>query len=230
MDQLKFSAIGHNIRLMSRFHADSEFGSLIEAARSERQWKNLRTYVSIFGEYSTYMTEKQKLMTLKFLYELLAHKESDIRSQSAIIMGRIVAGFSDEYKKEVPTDIVLPDRLINNLSLWREYLDKIVHPDYKLTEQHKKWISNTLDSFAKAVLNNCKVSCRYNYFDILETYYDAKKNGCRDDDSPRYGYGHQSPNLYGKLSAANQGLSFRHIWKTREKCGYRRTQGRTAFL
>ena len=175
VDQLKFSAIGHNIRLMSRFHADSEFGSLIEAARSERQWKNLRTYVSIFGEYSTYMTEKQKLMTLKFLYELLAHKESDIRSQSAIIMGRIVAGFSDEYKKEVPTDIVLPDRLINNLSLWREYLDKIIHPDYKLTEQHKKWISNTLDSFAKAVLNNCKVSCRYNYFDILETYYDAEK-------------------------------------------------------
>ncbi len=174
VDQLKFSAIGHNIRLMSRFHADSEFASLIEAARSERQWKNLRTYVSIFGEYSTYMTEKQKLLTLKFLYELLAHKESDIRSQAAIIMGRIVAGFSDEYKKEVPTDIELPDRLVSNLTLWREYLEKIIHPDYKLTEQHKKWISNTLDSFARALLNSCKVSCRHNYFDILETYYDGK--------------------------------------------------------
>ncbi len=105
VNQLKFSAIDHNIRLMSRFHVESEFGSLIEAARSERQWKNLRTYVSIFGEYSTYMTEKQKLLTLKFLYELLAHKESDIRSQAAEIMGRMIAGFSEEYKKEVPTDI-----------------------------------------------------------------------------------------------------------------------------
>ena len=171
VDQLKFSAIDHNIRLMSRFHVESEFGSLIEAARSERQWKNLRTYVSIFGEYSTYMTEKQKLLTLKFLYELLAHKESDIRSQAAEIMGRMIAGFSEEYKKEVPTDITLPDRLVNNLTLWEKYLRLIIFPDYKLTDQHKKWISNTLDSFCKALLCHCKLSCRHNYFDVLQKFY-----------------------------------------------------------
>lgn len=171
IDQLKFAAIGHNIKLMSRFHVESEFDNLIEAARSERQWKNLRTYIGIFEEYFTYMTEKQKLLTLKFLYELLAHKESDIRSQAADIMGRMVAGFSEEYKKEVPTDIILPDRLVNNLTLWRQYLDKIIYPDYKTTAQHRKWISNTLDSFARAVLSHCRVSCRYNYFDILEEYY-----------------------------------------------------------
>ena len=174
VNQLKFSAIDHNIRLMSRFHVESEFGSLIEAARSERQWKNLRTYVSIFGEYSTYMTEKQKLLTLKFLYELLAHKESDIRSQAAEIMGRMIAGFSEEYKKEVPTDITLPDRLVNNLSLWEKYLHAIIFPDHKLTDQHKKWISNTLDSFSKALLSHCKVSCRHNYFDILQKFYAMK--------------------------------------------------------
>ena len=171
VDQLKFSAIDHNIRLMSRFHEESEFASLIEAARSERQWKNLRTYVSIFDEYSTYMTEKQKLLTLKFLYELLVHKESDIRSQAAEIMGRMIAGFSEEYKKEVPTDITLPDRLVNNLTLWEKYLRLIIFPDYKLTDQHKKWISNTLDSFCKALLSHCKLSCRHNYFDILQKFY-----------------------------------------------------------
>lgn len=171
VNQLKFSAIEHNIRLMSRFHVESEFSSLIEAARSERQWKNLRTYIAIFEEYYTYMTEKQKLMTLKFLYELLAHKESDIRIQSAEIMGRMVAGFSEEYKKEVPQDITLPDRLNSNLSLFKEYLDKIICPDHKTTEQHRKWISNTLDSFVKNVTANCRPSCRHNYFDILRFYY-----------------------------------------------------------
>ncbi|MGN0658887.1 MAG: nicotinate-nicotinamide nucleotide adenylyltransferase [Emergencia sp.] len=173
VDQLKFAAIDHNIRLMSRFHVESEFSSLIEAARSERQWKNLRTYISIFGEYYTYMTERQKLLSMKFLYELLAHKESDIRIQAAEIMGQMVAGFSEEYKKEVPTDITLPDRLISNLTLFDEYLDKIIYPDYKLTEQHKKWISNTLDSFTRSVLKNCRISCRHNYFDILEKYYEV---------------------------------------------------------
>ena len=171
VDQLKFAAVDHNIRLMSRFHVESEFSSLIEAARSERQWKNLRTYVAIFEEYYTYMTEKQKLLTLKFLYELLAHKESDIRIHAAEIMGRMVAGFSEEYKKEVPTDITLPDRLVSNLTLWREYLDKIVYPDHKTMEQHKKWISNTLDSFVKNVTASCRPSCRHNYFDIFQTYY-----------------------------------------------------------
>ncbi|MBR4020922.1 MAG: phosphohydrolase, partial [Firmicutes bacterium] len=104
VDQLKYSAIEHNIRLMSRFHSDTEFASLIETARSEQEMMNLRTYISIFGEYSTYMTEKQKQLTMKFLYELLSHKESDIRVQAAQIMGHIVATFSEEYKKEVPTD------------------------------------------------------------------------------------------------------------------------------
>ncbi len=117
------------------------------------------------------MTEKQKLLTLKFLYELLAHKESDIRSKAAEIMGCMVAAFSEEYKKEVPSDITLPDRLVSNLTLWEQYLAKIISPSYKLTDQHRKWISNTLDSFAKATVTHCKPSCRHNYFDILEKFY-----------------------------------------------------------
>ncbi len=174
VDQMKFSAIEHNIRLMSRFHDEVEFSSLIEAARSEHQWKNLRTYISIFGEYSTYMTEKQKLLTMNFLYEMLSDKESDIRVQAARIMGQIVASFSEEYKKEVPNDIELPDRLVNNLSLFSDYLKKIIFPGHTFTDQHKKWIGSILDTFAKTVVNQCKVSCRHNYFDILQPYYERK--------------------------------------------------------
>ena len=172
VDQLKFSAIEHNIKLMSRFHSETEFASLIETARSEQQWDNLRTYISIFGEYSTYMSEKQKLLTMKFLYELLSHKESDVRNQAAQIMGRMVGTFSEEYKKEVPTDIELPDRLVSNLTLFDEYLEAIIYPNYKFTEQHKKWIGSILDTFVKTVVGSCKVSCRPKYFDILQKYYE----------------------------------------------------------
>lgn len=51
------------------------------------------------GEYSTYMTEKQKLMTIRFLTELLVHKESDIRNQAGEVIGLIIAHFNEEYKK-----------------------------------------------------------------------------------------------------------------------------------
>ena len=47
------------------------------------------------------MTEKQKLMTHRFLLELLVHKESDIRNQAAEVLGQIIAQFNEEYKKEL---------------------------------------------------------------------------------------------------------------------------------
>ena len=171
VNQMKFAAIDHNIRLMSKFHVESEFGNLIEAARSERNWKNVRTYIDILNEYSTYMTEKQKLMTAKFLYELLAHKEGDIRTQSATLLGKITGTFNEEYKKELPEGVSLPDKSITNISLFRQYLDMIIEPDHKLTEQHKKWIENSLNSFVMAVLDNCRDSCRDDYMEILSGYY-----------------------------------------------------------
>ena len=91
-------------------------------------------------------------------------------------MGCMVAGFSEEYKKEVPTDITLPDRLVSNLTLWEQYLTKILTPAYKLTDQHRKWISNTLDSFVRATVSHCKPSCRHKYFDILQKFYEDTEN------------------------------------------------------
>ena len=129
---------------MNKFNSEEEFGSLLETARSEKHWKSLRTYVSILGEYSTYMTEKQKLMTLRFLFELLLHKESDIRSQAGEIIGQIIARFNEEYKKELPAGVDPPSKDVTNLSLWEETLNIILMPDHKLTEQHKKWVENSL--------------------------------------------------------------------------------------
>lgn len=174
IEELKYEAIDHNIRLMNTFYAEEEFASLLEQARSEKQWKILRTYISILGEYSTYMTEKQKLMTLRFLYELLVHRESDIRSQAGEIIGQIIAKFNDEYKKELPEGVELPEKKVTNFSLWEEYLDKILCPDYKLTEQHKKWIENCLNSVIRALLANCRVEQREFYVEGIIRWMEQK--------------------------------------------------------
>ena len=169
--EYKYSAIDHNIRLMNKFNNEEEFGSLLETARSEKHWKSLRTYVSILGEYSTYMTEKQKLMTLRFLNELLLHKESDIRSQAGEIIGQIIGRFNDEYKKELPAGVNLPGKKVTNLSLWEETLCTILMPDHKLTEQHKKWVENSLKSVTAGLLSACRTETRKQYLDILMKWY-----------------------------------------------------------
>ena len=170
--QLKYAAIDHNIRLMSLFREERDFGNLIEAARSEQLWKNVRTYIGIFAEYSTYMTEHQKLMTLKFLYELLAHREGDIRMQSAALMGRIIANFNDIYTKELPQGVSLPHKAITNLSLFKDYLQRIIQPDLRFTDQHKLWIGYCLSSFVSAALSACKPAQRPQYTAILRPYYE----------------------------------------------------------
>ena len=81
---------------MSRFSNPEQFASLIESARSCQRWKDTRTYITLLGEYSTYMSEDQKNLTLNFLYEMLAHQASDIREQAAALMGRIVANYREE--------------------------------------------------------------------------------------------------------------------------------------
>ena len=173
--QLKYAAIGHNIRLMSIFRDESDFGKLIEAARSERQWKNVRTYIAIFEEYSTYMTEHQKLMTLKFLYDLLSHKEGDIRFQSAVLMGKIVAAFNDQYTKELPQGVSLPHKVVTNLSLFDQYIDMIMYPEIRFTEQHKLWIGYCLGSFVRAVLQACPDGDKKGYIAVLGKYYTRSK-------------------------------------------------------
>lgn len=172
--QLKYAAIDHNIRLMSIFRDESDFGNLIEAARSERQWKNVRTYIGIFEEYSTYMTEHQKLMTLKFLYELLSHREGDIRLQAAALMGRIIANFNDTYTKELPEGVSLPAKAVTNLSLFTTYLDRIICPDIRFTEQHKLWIGYCLSTFVSAVLHRCARSQRPRYMAVMGPYYERR--------------------------------------------------------
>ena len=169
--EYKDAAIDHNIRLMNKFNSEEDFGSLLEKARSEKQWKSLRTYVSILGEYSTYMTEKQKLMTLRFLTELLLHKESDIRNQAGEIIGQIIARFNEEYKKELPSGVHLPDKDVTNFSLWGETLNTILMPDHKLTEQHKKWVENSLKSVTAGLIASCHPQQRKQYLDSLMVWY-----------------------------------------------------------
>ncbi|MBR1989409.1 MAG: phosphohydrolase [Firmicutes bacterium] len=169
--ELKYAAVDHNIRIMNLFYREEAFANLLETARSETQWRNLRMYISIFGEYSTYMTEKQKLMTLRFLSELMVHIESDIRSQASEVTGQIVARFNEEYKKEIPDGKKLPAKEITNFTLWENVISDILNPDHRLTEKHKQWKCGCLQGVTAGLMRNCRPELRPEYIDALIEWY-----------------------------------------------------------
>jgi len=79
VENFKYMAIEHNTSLMSKLNNEVVFSNMIESARSEQNWQNLRSYLNILSEYSIYLSQKEKIFTLNFLYELLVYREGDIR-------------------------------------------------------------------------------------------------------------------------------------------------------
>ena len=152
---LTLRCVGHNMELMHRLTDQRSFARLLEEARGETDWRRLRAYLAVMESYSLYLHIQQKVQTLTFLYELLMHREGDIRRQAAALLGEIIAGFHAGYAKERPADIRPGPRAITDVDQWRLYLDKILYPDHKLMPQHRRWIGYTLKFAVGSLLSHC---------------------------------------------------------------------------
>ncbi len=144
VDRIKYWAIKHNIEVMSKIGGEISFGNLLEHARSDKDWKNLRAYVNALAEYYTYMSQIQKETTINFLIDLLAHREGDIRRQAAVLIGKIIATYDAKYRKELPKGVEIKTGRKTSLELWSKYLQKVLFPDLKTTEEQRRWIGYTI--------------------------------------------------------------------------------------
>ncbi len=152
LDSLVLLSVEHNIKLMYMLSNEQRFGNIIESARSAKNWKQLRAYLNIFGEYFTYLSARQKKQALSFLYELLVHREGDIRRQAGALIGQIIAKFHLVYQKEVPAHVAFDPAAEVPFELWSEYLDRIIYPDHKTTQQQRHHIGYTLKLVVDSML------------------------------------------------------------------------------
>lgn len=171
LDALTHMTVEHNLALMNLLGHERRFGNILEAARSEKNWKRIRAYISIFEEYFTYLGAGQKVQALGFLYELLMHREGDIRRQAAALIGNIIARFNMGYHKELPHGAAPLPGMQTPFALWEQYLDKIIRPDHKLTPQHKSYIGYTLKIVVDSVLEHCPSADARRYLEALLRYY-----------------------------------------------------------
>ncbi|MCR5034048.1 MAG: hypothetical protein K6B42_01345 [Clostridia bacterium] len=150
--RLKHLAIDHNIDVMHRFGSVREFGDLLENARSEKQWENIRAYIGTIEEYFTYLSEEQKYMAVHFLQELLVQRGGDIRRQAAVLIGKIIACYDEEYRKDLPNGATLPEDIIDSRKLWEEHLAIVTEPDLQRTERQQRWMGYSLKFTFQALL------------------------------------------------------------------------------
>ncbi len=181
VNRLTILSMEHHLRLMHQLSSEQKFGNIIEAAHASRDWKQLRVYLNIFEEYCTYLSARQKMQALSFLYELLIHREGDIRRQAAGLIGKIIARFHLVYRKRLPEDAPSDPAEEVPFTLWTEYLDKIIHPDHKTTAQQRSHIGFTLHLVIEALLKNCRSESLPRFVDALLAYYNDPKE--LDDDT-----------------------------------------------
>ena len=170
---LRHTAVDHNIRLMHRLGHEQLFAGILEAARGEKEPARIRAYVSIFEEYFTYWSTGQKEQTLEFLYELLLSPDGDIRRQAAHLMGRILAKFLSGYKKELPAGTAPSPQEARPFELWQTYLEKLIHPDHRLTPRQTSMIRYQAKTVADALLENCSAEDAPRFAGLLFQHYQS---------------------------------------------------------
>ncbi len=181
VEGLVLLSVGHNIRMMHMLSNERKFGNIIEAARSTKDWKQLRAYLNVFQEYFTYLSVRQKTQALSFLYELLVHREGDIRRQAAYLIGRIIALFHLVYRKELPDDVKSDPAAEVPFTLWEQYLDMIIYPDHKTTQQQRSHISYTLKLVVDAMLENARPADIPRFVGAFLRYFDRPED--KDEDT-----------------------------------------------
>ena len=171
VEGLTLLSVDHSIRLMHMLSNERKFGNIIEAARSTKDWKQLRAYLNVFQEYFTYLSVRQKTQALSFLYELLVHREGDIRRQAAALIGQIIARFHLVYRKELPADVPSDPAAEVPFTLWEQYLDRIIYPDHKTTQQQRSHISYTLKLVVASMLAHARPADVPRFIGVLLRYF-----------------------------------------------------------
>lgn len=171
IQSLKFLAIKHNINLMHQLRDEYSLDEILELARSEQDWKNFREYIRVFQEYSTYLTQNQKLQTMKFLYENLTHPEDDIRRHCAELLGTLIAIFDEDYRKEIPENVRIESPSVTSFSLLKDYLELLIFPSSKVIPVHKFWVGYSISILINSLFKSCQKKSLPEYRKVILEYY-----------------------------------------------------------
>jgi nicotinic acid mononucleotide adenylyltransferase len=175
VQNFKYLSINHNINLMYMLRDEYSLNKILEQARSEKHWKNLRQYIRVFEEYSTYLTQKQKLQTIKFLFDNLTHSEDDIRRHCAELIGLLIAIFDEDYNKEIPKDVNIEHHYITSSNLFVEYFNSLLYPSHKIISSHRTWMGYSTRIMVNSLFENCRESMITTYRNIIIKYYDSTR-------------------------------------------------------
>ncbi len=170
----KYMSISHNIGIMNRLRDENSLNAMLENARGLKNLDSLRSYQYIIEEYTEYLTQKQKLIALNFLYERLMLPAEDIRKQTAKLIGLLIANYDEIERKELPKGARVKIVEIDSLKLFKNYLTKLLFPNLRIIDKHKEWIRLSMASMVKSLLYNSPIEKCHAYMNVFIEIFERK--------------------------------------------------------
>lgn len=171
IQNLKYLSIKHNIALMYQLRDEYSLEVILDSARSEKNWKNLREYIKMLEEYTTYLTQTQKIQTMKFLYANLVHPEDDIRRHCAELIGALIAIYDEDYTKEIPKNVKIDTPSLTSYKLLNENIKLLLFPKNSFNSIHKFRMGYSLKNLLSALFSHSKNKTISSYRKIILSYY-----------------------------------------------------------
>ena len=151
-DCFKYFAIRFNLSVMHDANDEDRFTTLLEFIRSEKDWRHVRAFLTVTGEYSVYFPQELKKRLLLFLCDMMAHTEGDIRRQAAAIAGRMIADFEIRFTKEIPSGYEVPKTGDSMTEIWDHFLDRILSPGTSVQDRQVRWTGYALKTVLDSLL------------------------------------------------------------------------------
>lgn len=174
-NNIKYISIYHNIYLMYKLRNEYSLERILDTARSEKDWKNLREYIKVFEEYSAYLTKEQKIRTMKFLFENLTHPEDDIRIHCAKLIGKLIATFDEDYRKEIPKDVELDMPNLTSKDLLNIYIKSMLSPSSNTIPLNKFNLGYNTSTMIKSLFRYCRKNLILTYRKLIINHFDINK-------------------------------------------------------
>lgn len=171
VQSLVYMGVETNIAVMHRMGAGRQFGNFLEQARSENDQRNLQVYLRLFDRYTAYTDDEQKRQTAAYLYELMMHRDGDIRVEAARLLGKTIAQFNYGYRKRYPSGMKNVD-VLQGFELWRHYVAAILRPDLKLTDVQKQRIQTNGKNVLASLLRHASSEDRETFLELFMVSFD----------------------------------------------------------
>lgn len=162
-------AISSNLEIMSTTIREDRFIDLLETIRSEPDGRHVRTYLTAIEEYSAYLPQNQKKSILSFLFDMLSHREGDIRRQAASIAGILIADYNIRFTKAIPEGFEGPAAGERMEDVFASFMNKLLHQDPNVGERERRYAGFAMKSVLRSLLAALDGADRDR---ILEIYID----------------------------------------------------------